>query len=293
MNKSARPLNIWGKELIASNAIEQMETAMQIPPAIRGALLPDAHLGYALPIGGAILLDNAISPSYIGYDISCMMMLSIFNIPIQEFEKHREDFAQSLRLSTFFGIGKGPNRYDHPVMHDKRWNLSKRINKVKSKAQNQLGTSGGGNHFADLMKVEFAGREAIGLLTHSGSRGAGHNIATTYAKLAVMETQRYYSGIPRDHSWLRLDDDIGREYLAASQLMGDYAYANHELIHEEFSIISALKVNKMIWNRHNYAWITPEGVIHRKGATPAKKGLIGLIPGSSGASSYIVEGKGN
>ena len=290
---SPGPYKIWGSDLIEANTIEQMETAMRIPPAIRGALLPDAHLGYALPIGGVILLENAISPSYIGYDISCMMMLSIFDLRVEDFEKHREDFAHSLRKSTYFGIGRGPNKYDHPVMDDKRWRVSKTIGKVKAKALNQLGTSGGGNHFADLMKVELEDREAIGLLTHSGSRGAGHNLATAYVNLAAKETQRSATGIPKAHGWLRLDSDAGREYLAAMQLMGDYAYANHELIHAEFARNAALEVREMMWNRHNFAWVTEDGIIHRKGATPAREGQIGLIPGSSGATSYIVEGKGH
>jgi tRNA-splicing ligase RtcB len=292
MSEQHAPYNIWGKDLIEPAAIEQMETALRIPPALNGALMPDAHLGYALPIGGVIALDNAISPSYIGYDISCMMMLSVFQLSPEEFVTHRDNFAKLLRENTHFGIGQGWKRYDHPVLDDKRWSISQAVANQRNKAVEQIGTSGGGNHFADLVLVE-GNTPYIGLLTHSGSRGAGHKIATAYTKLASEETKRVANSIPKEHGWLRFDTDAGQEYFEAMLLMGEYAYANHELIHTTFAKIAYLQVRQNIWNRHNFAWQTDNGILHRKGATPAHMNELGLIPGTSGTPSYIVRGKGN
>jgi len=280
---------IWGEDIIDQGAVVQLETALRIPPAKYGVLLPDAHVGYALPIGGVILLENSISPSYIGFDISCMMMLSQFSINPTEFEKHRENFAAHLRENTFFGIGPGPGLYEHPVMEDERWNISKVVNKKKRKAEEQIGTSGGGNHFADLVHINDG---TIGLLTHSGSRGTGHNLATEYTRLAAKETKRIAKDVPNDHGWLSMDTDVGREYFQVMQLMGAYAFANHELVHKAFTKAAGLEVTEIVWNRHNFAWETEDGFVHRKGATPAAKGQMGLIPGSSGSPSYLVRGKG-
>jgi len=247
MADKPKDYKIWGEDLIAQGAVEQLETALRIPPAKYGVLLPDAHIGYALPIGGVILLENAISPSYIGFDISCMMMLSQFSINPAEFEKHRENFAAHLRENTFFGIGPGPGLYEHPVMDDDRWGISKVVTKKKRKAEEQIGTSGGGNHFADLMHINDG---TIGLLTHSGSRGTGHNLATEYTRLAAKETKRIAKDVPNDHGWLSMDIDAGREYFQVMQLMGDYAYANHELIHKAFAKAAGLEVVDIVWNRH-------------------------------------------
>lgn len=289
MAENPKEYKIWGEDLIDQGAVKQLETALRIPPAKYGVLLPDAHLGYAMPIGGVILLENAISPSYIGFDISCMMMLSRYSINHSDFEKHRVDFAKQLRENTFFGIGPGPGLYEHPVLDDARWSISKAVNKNKRKAENQIGTSGGGNHFADLVSIDDG---SIGLLTHSGSRGSGHNLAVHYTRLAAKETKRIAQNVPKDHGWLSMDSDAGREYFQAMSLMGDYAYANHELIHAEFAKVAGLEVVDMVWNRHNFAWETEDGFVHRKGATPAANGQMGLIPGSSGAPSYVVRGKG-
>ncbi len=153
------------------------------------------------------------------------------------------------------------------------------------------------------------GTEFTALLSHSGSRGVGHKMATHYSNLAQHRTNFIARGIPKTYSWLSIDNDAGREYLAVMRLMGRYAQANHHLIHAHFlqrSGLSALPVigNEVnlphlgprftvIENHHNFAWVEDDLVIHRKGATPAGKGVAGLIPGSSGTQSYLVNGLGN
>ncbi|HAJ37434.1 MAG TPA: RtcB family protein [Chloroflexi bacterium] len=288
---------------IPYSAIEQMQTVMRLPVAQRGALMPDAHLGYAMPIGGVVSLEEAVSPSFVGYDISCMMQLSLFDLTPAEFMKHRRKFAAALRSQTSFGLGAGfkAGQRQHAVMDDPRWTATRLLRSLKPLAAQQLGSSGGGNHFADLMLVEFmrehepyrAGDQVVGLLTHSGSRGVGHKIATYYVEMAAQYTRQIARQIPSGYEWLSLDTELGQEYLTAMQLMGAYARANHDLIHDHFVAAAGIGQRYRVWNRHNYAWVEEEGVIHRKGATPAALGEIGLIPGSSGTASYLVRGLGN
>jgi tRNA-splicing ligase RtcB len=309
MNDAPAPFAMFGEPgaHIPYSAVEQMQTVMRLPVAQRGALMPDAHLGYAMPIGGVVSLDNAISPSFVGYDISCMMQLSLFDLPPKEFIAHRRKFAAVLRSGTSFGLGADfkPGQRRHTVMDDPRWQETKLLKTLKATAAQQLGSSGGGNHFADLVLVDFvcdyagdragyrAGDQVVGLLTHSGSRGAGHKTATHYVALAAQTTRQIARKVPSGYEWLPLDTELGQEYLAAMQLMGAYARANHDLIHDHFVAAAGVGQRYRAWNRHNYAWVEKEGVIHRKGATPAELGVIGLIPGSSGTASYLVRGLGN
>ncbi|KKN03344.1 hypothetical protein LCGC14_1108650 [marine sediment metagenome] len=304
------PIATFGKvgALIPKNAYDQMEVCARIPPAIRAALMPDAHKGYGLPIGGVIETENAISPGYIGFDISCMVMLSVYDIPPNAFISRRKMFADYLKASTKFGVGlefDSPRK--HAVMDNEQWNIAPKVKALQYLANRQLGTSGGGNHFADIVLIsriranvspEFLPMDhrvkRIGLLTHSGSRGTGHKLATHYTKMAENETKATTRNVPKGHGWLRMDTDAGKEYWEVMQLMGEYALANHEIIHSTFARSSGLQVAGTIFNRHNYAWLNSKGnYVHRKGATPAHKDEIGLIPGTSGSPSYLTSGLGN
>jgi tRNA-splicing ligase RtcB len=189
-------------------------------------------------------------------------------------------------------------------MDDPLWDELPHLRALKPKAWAQLGSSGGGNHFADLMIGEVLqetpwlplpkGASFTALLTHSGSRGTGHKLATRYIGLAETETAATTRGIPKGYEWLALDGEAGQEYWRVMELMGRYAQANHQLIHRHFMRRAGLTPLAQLENHHNFAWREPDGtVLHRKGATPAETGRPGLIPGSSGTASYVVEGKGN
>jgi tRNA-splicing ligase RtcB len=305
MAEAAAPFAMFGEaeKHIPMGAVDQMVKVMRLPVARRGALMPDAHLGYAMPIGGVVSLENAISPSFVGYDISCMMQLSLFDLTPEQFMAERAHLAAVLQGETSFGVGADfkAGRREHAVMDDRRWREIRLLAGLKATAQRQLGSSGGGNHFADLVILDFvrdhaayrAGDRTVGLLTHSGSRGAGHKTATHYVAQAAQYTSAIATHIPAGYEWLGLDAEVGQEYLAVMQLMGDYAHANHDLIHDHFVASAGLRCDQRVWNRHNYAWVEEEGVIHRKGATPAAPGVIGIIPGSSGTASYLVRGLGN
>ena len=298
MLTSPKPLKIFGRDLIEQSAIDQMNTCLSIPVAIRGALMPDAHLGYAMPIGGVIELDNAISPSFVGYDISCMVMLTIFDLSHEKFMANRLQYAQILKSVTRFGRDTFPEgSRQHYVMSDSRWNETNILRGLKDLAQQQLGTSGGGNHFADLVLLA---NDRVGLLTHSGSRGAGHKFATHYTKVAKEYTDKIATNVSKGYEWFSIDSDEGQEYLIGMDLLGEYAEANHALIHLHFENESNLNSSGSIKNKHNFAWqewndpYFPNGIVnHRKGATPAYFGQLGLIPGSSGTPSYVVMGLGN
>jgi tRNA-splicing ligase RtcB len=288
-------------------AIEQMKRVLSIPVSINGAMMPDAHVGYGMPIGGVAALDNAVSPGFVGYDIACRMTLTIIDITPDDFMMHREQIANDMQAVSSFGKGsgfEGNERRTHPVMDDPLWQEMNHLKQLQPLAWQQLGSSGGGNHFFDAVIGEVVddaewlplsvGDKFVAIITHSGSRGTGHKLATHYAKLAQKETRRIAKGVPSGYEWLDATTDAGREYLKVMDLMGRYAQANHHLIHQHFLKRSKLGKLAQYENHHNFAWVHPDGkIIHRKGATPASRGLVGIIPGTSGTPSYIVEGLGN
>lgn len=175
-----------------------------------------------------------------------------------------------------------------------------RISSFTAVAEQQLGTSGAGNHFANIAVGVVLDPAALpgvptyfcALLTHSGSRGVGYKIATYYSKLAAQETAKIAS-VPARYEWLAVDSEGGQQYLHAMELAGDFARANHEVIHARFAQQVGLTPVTVIENHHNYAFAEHGVMVHRKGATPAGAGVLGVIPGNMADASYIVRGLGN
>ncbi|MFP4353879.1 MAG: RtcB family protein [Phycisphaerae bacterium] len=292
----------FGRDLDA-NSVEQMANACKLPVAVAGALMPDAHLGYGLPIGGVLACDNAVIPYAVGVDIACRMKMTVLDLPTTALDGQTDRLARAIERETAFGVGaefKKPR--SHPVM-DEDWSFSPVTERMKHKARSQLGSSGSGNHFVEfgLLSVDdasvgLARGEYLALLSHSGSRGPGNEVAKHYSKLASQQR----SEMPKELShlaWLDMDSDAGREYWQAMQLMGRFASANHELIHHHIARHLGAEVLLDIENHHNFAWIeTHDGrdvVVHRKGATPAGRGTLGIIPGSMASPGFVVRGKGN
>ncbi len=292
----------WGDD-IDSESIQQMDNACRLPVSVRGALMPDAHVGYGLPIGGVLAARNAVIPYAVGMDIACRMKMSVLDLPLTMFDKP-EPLIKALEKETAFGVGAAfkKSRRKHSVM-DEDWSVSPVTKKVKDKAWSQLGTSGSGNHFVEfgVLTVTDNGlgvepRNYLALLSHSGSRGAGGIIAQHYTKLAKSlrrDIEKHLTHL----AWFDLDTEEGEEYWAAMQLMGLYSAANHNLIHHHVSKHLGAEVLVEIDNHHNFAWKeiydNEELVVHRKGATPAANGVLGLIPGSMATAAYVVRGKGN
>ena len=295
------PYKIWGEGLEAG-ALQQMINAANLPVAVAGALMPDAHQGYGLPIGGVLATDNAVIPYAVGVDIACRMKLTVLDIAPTELLDHEDRLTKALEKETRFGVGATfRDRRDHEVM-DADWGVSPVTKQNRDKAWSQLGTSGSGNHFVEFGTLTLhqpdlglAAGVYLALLSHSGSRGTGAAVASHYSKLAMSR----HPELPHElkHlAWLDMDSDDGREYWAAMQLMGQYAAANHAMIHRHVAEHLGARVLLDVENHHNFAWKEihsgREVIVHRKGATPAGTGVLGIIPGSMGDPGFVVRGKG-
>ncbi len=299
------PFEIFGEEHIAKEAIEQMKMAMRLPIAVKGALMPDAHAGYGLPIGGVFATQNAVIPYGVGVDIGCRMCLSVLPIKAADFLRYERNFTDAIRKHTKFGTGENwATAQEHEIIESDLFNQLPLLKNLRMKAAKQLGTSGSGNHFVEFGTVNIpqddseSGLKAgqyVALLSHSGSRGLGATIAQHYTKVAMQKLMLKDGN--QALAWLNLDDEDGSEYWAAMNLAGDYASACHEVIHKR--ILKEIEVKNFvrIENHHNFAWKeiidNQELIVHRKGATPAKVGEMGIIPGSMTDSGFIVRGNGN
>lgn len=302
--QQAKGFVTFGNNLIDEHAKQQMEMAMKLPIAEYGALLPDAHQGYGLPIGGTLATNEAIIPYGVGVDIGCRMSLTIFDASIAYLERYRYQFKRALKENTCFGTGgELPGIKDHEVLERDEFNLTPLLRKLHGKAVRQLGTSGSGNHFVEFGEVVLEPGNSLGvpagsylgLMAHSGSRGLGASIANTYTQLA--KEQCWLPKEAQHMAWLDLHSEAGQEYWMSMNLAGDYAKACHDHIHDNIAHAMGLKAISKIENHHNFAWkeihFGKEVIVHRKGATPAHRGEYGIIPGSMTAAGYIVEGNGN
>jgi len=301
------PYDIKGKEWIEEGALNQINTAMRLPVAKAGALMPDAHQGYGLPIGGVLATENTIIPYAVGVDIGCRMCLSIFDVPLSVLEERKDDLKKILIRNTAFGkeTFKPKYRKDHEVLAHDLFDETELLRGLKHKAEAQIGSSGGGNHFVEFGVVELTDAENefgltpgkyFSLLSHSGSRGLGATIANHYTKLAMKACKLPQEAKHLD--WLDLNTEVGQEYWLAMNLAGDYASACHHQIHERVAVGLRARVTARVENHHNFAWkeTGPDGkewIVHRKGATPAGEGVLGVIPGSMTAPGFIVRGKGS
>ncbi|HXI54170.1 MAG TPA: RtcB family protein [Candidatus Saccharimonadales bacterium] len=301
----------WGEGL-DPEAVLQMEKACLLPVAVAGALLPDAHLGYGLPIGGVLATDRAVIPYGVGVDIACRMKLSVLDLPLRDLERKQDRWIRAIEAETRFGIGAMfKQRREHEVL-DADWSVSPITRMNKDRAWAQLGTSGSGNHFVEFgtftlnesLPGHAAGQslepgEYVALLSHSGSRGTGAAVCDHYSQIAFSRFKDLPNELKR-LAWLALDSQEGQEYWAAMELMGRYAAANHALIHAHLAANLGASVLLDVENHHNFAWnerhlidgVERELVVHRKGATPAGPGVLGIIPGSMASPGFLVRGRG-
>lgn len=298
------PYSIYGEDAIDDLAKQQLYDALKLPVARAGALMPDAHAGYGLPIGGVLACENAVIPYGVGVDIGCRMALSILPMEVAYLDGHRSQLENILKNHTKFGMSETHKiKNDHEVFSNRLFDEIPLLKQLKSKAYKQLGTSGGGNHFVEFGIIDIPDEENewslpvgkyVGLLSHSGSRGLGANIARHYTYLA-----RRQCPLPQNvqHlAWLDMDTHDGQEYWLAMNLAGDYAKACHDDIHRRICKILNVRPIATVENHHNFAWKEVhngnEYIVHRKGATPADEGRLGFIPGSMTAPGYIVRGRG-
>jgi tRNA-splicing ligase RtcB len=296
----------WGEGL-EHEAVMQMERACLLPVAVAGALMPDAHVGYGLPIGGVLATENTVIPYAVGVDIACRMKMTVLDLPLRDLERHQDRLARAIAAETRFGVGSNfKQRRQHEVL-DADWSVSPVTKQNQDRAWAQLGTSGSGNHFVEFGLFTAHGKihelepgTYVALLSHSGSRGTGAAVCDYYSKIAFSQFPDLPSELKR-LAWLSLDSEAGQEYWAAMELMGRYAAANHALIHKHMAANLGAQVLLDLENHHNFAWkerhviggVEREVIVHRKGATPAGQGVLGIIPGSMASPGFVVSGKGN
>lgn len=299
-----KPHTIYGIENIEGAALSQFFEAMKQDCVVRGALMPDAHAGYALPIGAVVATKDMIFPSWVGYDIGCGMCAipTTFDRGYVESNK-KAIFDQIYRdVPTGFDHNKTSAEwsYDGPVSEFVRKEIV-----GKGAPGKQIGTLGGGNHFIEIGHDE---NDRIWIIIHSGSRNVGHKIASHYMAMAndecLIRQGKQPDGKKREgHYGLHVDSDSGRDYINdlafglqfaldnRRTMIGRIAQAIHR--HASNGKIETIDYGLLINRNHNHAEFKGGHWIHRKGATHAEEGMLGVIPGNMRDGSFIVRGKGN
>lgn len=291
---------VFGEPLM--NAVEQMETCLNTGNAFRGALMADHHLGYAAPVGAVIARHNEISPSEVGFDIACGNKAVKTDMHFDDLKPGQlSKIMDEVYRNISFGIGRVSNsKYiagqadasDHALFDSPLWDEIEMLGGLKDIARNQLGTVGSGNHYVDIF-VDELGWIWVGV--HFGSRGLGHKIASHYIKAGGGT-----DGINVAPAILSLDTDLGKEYVAAMNLAGEYAYAGRDWVCAEVARILGATITNTVHNHHNFSWFETQldenGVPHevwvtRKGATPAFPEQYGFVGGTMGENSVILRGQ--
>lgn len=312
------PIKSWC-EPVEKEALKQAQNLANHPAIFKHiALMPDCHVGYGMPIGGVIACQSAVIPNAVGVDIGCGMGAVETNIDVSAFHDKSLLRELTLKLKERIPVGEGHSR---KIGHEwsgfgnylERLELDTTIKDFKDKRlplwlnehgweldHMNLGTLGGGNHF---IEVQEGNNGKIWLMLHSGSRNLGHRIASYYHQLASELNSRWKIALPdKSLAYLPVDADEGKAYIRDMSFALTYAAENRRLMMEIFKETVSQLDPKVEFTRdinihHNYAAIENHFGrnvwIHRKGATSAREKELGIIPGSMGTASYIVEGLGN
>lgn len=287
MNRSMKDVKIFA-ELLEPEALMQFESAMEQPFSLKGALMPDAHTGYSLPIGAVIGTDGVVLPAWVGYDIGCGMCALPTTFSKDSVIENSENIFRSLYRSI--PVGYNHNRNDS-VWKEIPESTSVGKSIFEKNGLRQLSSLGGGNHF---IEIGYDESDTIWIIIHSGSRGVGHAIASHYMKLASGD------GKAREgHFGFSVNSREGKDYITDLNFCLSFALENRkQMIERVEREISYYCEGSGIWSdlinrNHNHAEEKDGIWIHRKGATHAESGMMGVIPGNMRDGSFIVEGKGN
>lgn len=322
MNKNgAMPVKIWNTsiEALDTKCVEQVENLSRLPFIHKWvALMPDAHVGKGMPIGGVIACDGVVIPNAVGVDIGCGMAFVQTDIPVallRETVTGSGNLVQAICGDILRNIPTGFNHYKKPQESAVLDRAKEELSKYEADAELlpqidegyfQIGTLGGGNHFIELQQDEDG---MCCIMLHSGSRHFGNIVGQHFNKLASALNEKWYSSVPADWKlpFLPADSDEGRRYLNYMQLAMDFAYENRAAMLCRIKEIFTRYVVKYVGTEpsysneinchHNYAALEnhygKNVWVHRKGAVHAGEGELGIIPGAMGSYSYIVKGKGN
>jgi tRNA-splicing ligase RtcB (3'-phosphate/5'-hydroxy nucleic acid ligase) len=315
--KQRVPIKSWC-EYPEESALKQAIAIANHPAIVNHmALMPDAHAGMGMPIGGVAALLNAISPNLVGVDIGCGMCAFYTGYKLGKIQGKllrniRKDILEAIPVGfqhrdpkwidrTYPDIINGLDDLDDNYIVNLAADTNGLVDEKKVRAQ--IGTLGGGNHFIEIQKDQNNG---IWVMIHSGSRNVGKQVADLHGKIAIAQCAKWHTMLPdKSLAFLPFDDKLGREYFRAMQFSLAFALANRRVM--MMAVAEVFAKNKLPWPEnwkgdminihHNYASIEnhfgKNVIVHRKGATLARTGTVGIIPGSMGTSSYIVKGLGN
>jgi tRNA-splicing ligase RtcB (3'-phosphate/5'-hydroxy nucleic acid ligase) len=295
------PIKMWLDD-IEEGALKQAKNLANLPFGFKHvAIMPDAHQGYGMPIGGVLATKNAIIPNAVGVDIGCGMCA--VKTSLEDIERETlKDIISKIRREIPVGFKWHKKPQDEtrmPQLQNKK--LMPIVYQEYKKAIKQLGTLGGGNHFIEIQKGSDG---FIWIMIHSGSRNIGKQVADHYNKLAVKLSEKFSHNIPKNWqlAFFPIDTKEAKQYLSEMEYCVNFAFANRKLMMDNVkfiftNIFKEIKYTLTINIAHNYAasenHFKQNVIVHRKGATRAFYGELGIIPGSQGAKSYIVKGKGN
>lgn len=306
------PIKLWLSQYeIESGALEQAKNLANLPFTCKWvSVMPDAHQGYGMPIGGVIATKAVIIPNAVGVDIGCGMCA--IQLPLQDIETNDlKQILGKIRQKIPVGFNHHKEPQDTKLMPEMSLRMLKGwrevVNSEYNSALRQIGTLGGGNHFIEIQKGSDG---YIWIMIHSGSRNLGYKVAKHYNNLAKERNEQWHTQVPPSYqlAFLPVDSIEGLHYRGEMDYCVDFAYCNRKLMMQKvldcfkeatlkFSNSFQLSNCKMINIAHNYAALENHYgmnvMVHRKGATLAREGTIGIIPGSQGSKSYIVRGKGN
>lgn len=267
--------------------LDQMYAVMDDERLKHAVLCADGHLGYSVPVGGVVAYEKAINVNGVGFDIACGNRASLLDCDAYEVKKNIYRNMNEVQKHISFGVGRKNNeRVDHELFDDPLWNHIPILASLRSKAVEQLGTVGSGNHYVDIF-IDDLDRIWVGV--HFGSRGLGHSICTHFIKQAGGK-----DGIHAKPVILSEDSDLGEQYIKCMELAGRYAYAGRDWVCDRVARILRGNVVESVHNHHNFAWkerhYGRDLWVVRKGATPAFPGQRGFVGGSMGDVSVILEG---
>lgn len=293
------PIKMWLEE-IEDGAMSQLRNLANLPFAFKHiAVMPDSHQGYGMPIGGVLATKGVILPNAVGVDIGCGMCAQRTSLESLERETLKKILGE-IRAAVPVGFNHHKNRQDDAEMPGRSFPQGVVCEREYRSATFQVGTLGGGNHFIEVQKGSDG---AVWIMVHSGSRNLGKQVADHYNRIAMRLNAKWHSPVPPEHqlAYLPEESEEGQAYIQEMNYCVEFAFRNRKLmmkrIGECFLRHTACSFEPVINIAHNYARKEPhfgqEVWVHRKGATSAQKGEFGIIPGSQGAPSYLVRGKGN